>query len=199
MAKRTFRCARCGRGFSMAAHLARHQSAVHGMGSRRRRGRPPGGARRGPGRPRKSGAPAAGGEAATRIVSEMSAYREHLVAQRESIEAQLSGIENAMSAMGTGAMIVPGRPGRPSGRPAGRRGRRGRGRPKGSGGRSGSLKPMVVQVLRQRGGAMTPQEIATAVVRAGYRTKAGNLTKAVSNALPDIREVKRVGRGQYST
>jgi hypothetical protein len=120
----------------------------------------------------------------------MTVYRDQLVAQRESINAQLAGIEGALSAMGTGgsaAMIIPGRPGR-----------RRRGRPKGTGGRPGSLKPMVVQVLRQRGGPMSPQEIADAVVRAGYKTKTENLTKAVSNALPQIREIRRVGRGQYS-
>jgi hypothetical protein len=30
MAKADFKCARCGRTFSMKAHLARHNSAVHG-------------------------------------------------------------------------------------------------------------------------------------------------------------------------
>jgi len=178
----------------MAAHLARHQSAVHGMGGKKRKrgrvGRPPG--KRGPGRPRgrRAGAsPSSGGnfgEAASRILVEMSSYRDQLVAQRESINTQLAGIENAMNAMGTrsSSMVVPGRPRR--------------GRPKGSGGRENSLKPMIVRVLRQRGSIMTPQEISDAVVRAGYSSRSDNLTKAVSNALPLIREIKKIGRGQYS-
>lgn len=45
----SFRCSKCGRTFSMAAHLARHMSAGHGAGGRGRKkkrrgrvGRPPG-------------------------------------------------------------------------------------------------------------------------------------------------------------
>lgn len=142
------------------------------------------------------------GEGASRIVSEMSMYRDQLLAQRESIEAQLVSIDGAISAMGgsggsgiSGGGYGGGRSGRGPGRP---RGTGRRGRPRGSGGRAGSLQPMMVQVLRQRGGAMTPQEIADAVVRAGYKTKSASLVKAVSNALPKTREIKRVGRGQYS-
>jgi len=82
--------------------------------------------------------------------------------------------------------------------------RRGPGRPPGSGarrgrkpGREGSLKQMIVKVLRQRQKPHTPQEIADSVVRAGYKTSSDNLTKSVSNALPTISEVKKVGRGLY--
>lgn len=49
MARVEFKCARCGRGFKMKAHLARHLSASHGVKKRgaagrkvkARRGRPP--------------------------------------------------------------------------------------------------------------------------------------------------------------
>lgn len=55
MAKGTLRCEACDRSFSLPAHYARHMSATHGKGSRRkangkRRGRP---AARRVGRPRK--------------------------------------------------------------------------------------------------------------------------------------------------
>ena len=44
---------------------------------------------------------------------------------------------------------------------------------------------------------MSPKEIAVSVVKAGYKSGAKNLTKAVSNALPEMSEVKKVGRGEY--
>jgi hypothetical protein len=44
---------------------------------------------------------------------------------------------------------------------------------------------------------MSPGEIASAVIKNGYQTRTSNLTKAVSNALPDIKGVRKVGRGQY--
>jgi hypothetical protein len=71
-------------------------------------------------------------------------------------------------------------------------GRRGR-RP----GRPGSLKQMIVQVLRQRGSPHTPTQIADSVVKAGYKTSSENLVKSVSNTLPQLPEVKKVGRGLY--
>jgi hypothetical protein len=36
------------------------------------------------------------------------------------------------------------------------------------------------------------------VVRAGYKTKAKDLTKAISNVLPELKMVKKVGRGMYT-
>ncbi len=67
MAKRSLRCEACDRSFTMPAHYARHMSATHGKGGKRRkangkRGRPAGrvgrpSLRRGPGRPRKVGRP----------------------------------------------------------------------------------------------------------------------------------------------
>lgn len=48
MAKGNFRCEKCDRDFSMAAHLARHNSTIHGLKKKKkvkkkaaRRGRPP--------------------------------------------------------------------------------------------------------------------------------------------------------------
>jgi len=191
------KCSKCSRTFSMPAHLARHQSAVHGMKSKRITSA---GARRKPGRParaaRASMVSGAGmGPGADRILSEMSSYREQLVAQRESIEEQLGALEGAMSAMGSGRMMIPSRSG--AGRSVGRPSGRGPGRPKGSGNREGTLKSTMIKVLKQTGSPMSPQAIASAVIRAGYKTKTSNLTKAVSNALPTMKEIRRVGRGQY--
>jgi hypothetical protein len=166
----------------MAAHLARHTNTIHGSGGRKagragrmkpRVGRPP----------RAAAAAGAGGEGAIRVLKEMETYRDTLFMQRSSIDCQIAGIENAMNAMG--AM--------PIARPVGKR----RGRPAAKGGRAGSLKDMIVKVLRQRSKPLTPQEIAKGVVSAGYTTSSKNLTKAVSNALPMLKMVKKVDRGLY--
>ena len=67
----------------------------------------------------------------------------------------------------------------------------------GSGGREGSLKSYMVKILRQRSRPMSPRDIAARIVKAGYKSKAKDLTKAVSNALPQLRGVKKVGFGMY--
>ncbi len=190
MARSAFRCAKCNRTFSMAAHLARHNNAVHGMGRRKSAGRRSRGSQRAS-RPAGSGRRSAitlasdgVSESRGQVLSYMTAYRDELMAQRDSIDAELVGIDNAMSVMGSGSMLIPTGPRR--------------GRPSGSGGRKGgTLRSAVVRVLRQKGGPMSPAEIADAVIKSGHKTRAANLTKAVSNALPKIGEVKKVDRGQY--
>ena len=57
---------------------------------------------------------------------------------------------------------------------------------------------MIVKVVRQSKKPLSPREIAGAVVKAGYKTKAKDLTKAVSNALPEMKSVKRMGFGKYA-
>jgi hypothetical protein len=52
-------------------------------------------------------------------------------------------------------------------------------------------------VLHQKSRPYSPQQIADGVVRAGYKTSSPNLTKSVSNALPKLSEVKKIGRGLY--
>lgn len=208
MTKGEFKCPTCGRTFSMAAHLARHTSTMH-----RRPGRPKGWRKnknlpaRRLGRPPMTGRIAGGGDgdAGSRVLSEMAAYRDALIMQRSNIDRRLEGLESAMNALGPPS--VPGfrrtRTGRRRGRPPGigRKGavaqfsgggQRGR-RP----GRPGSLKQMIIQVLRQKGSAHTPTEIADSVVKAGYRTSSENLVKSVSNTLPLLPEVRKVGRGLY--
>jgi hypothetical protein len=158
----------------------------------------------------------------SRVLSEMEAYRETLLMQRSNIDRRLEGLQNALSAMGSSSnsgFSTPSsssytgkRRGRPpgSGRKARTAGAQGGGAQGGRGagfagggrrgrrpGRPGSLKQMIVQVLRQRSQPHTPQEIADGVVKAGYKTSSHNLTKSVSNTLPQLSEVKKVGRGLY--
>ena len=188
MAPGSFKCPKCERSFSMAAHLARHTNTIHGP----RRGPKPV-ARRGPGRPpkRRVGRPrgsrsyahAATGDGATQLLSQMQSYYSELTARRANLDAQIAGMESAMTVMGEA----------PMGRATGRK----RGRPPGSGKKTGSLKDTIVRVLRQRVRALSPKEIAAGVMKSGYRTSTKNLTKAVSNTLPDMTDIRKVGRGLY--
>jgi len=114
----------------------------------------------------------------------MQTYLHELALQRSLIDEQMEGIENAMRALGQVSIILPGQ--------------RKRGRPKGSGGQEGSLKFMIVKVLKAAGGPLSPKEISDGVLKAGYKTAAKNLTKAVSNALPEMPVLKKKGRGLYS-
>jgi len=119
-----------------------------------------------------------------RVLREMKAYHADLAAMRSSLNAQIDAIEVAMEAMtGIQAKSAPQR----------RAPTRGRGRP----GRAGSLKDSVVNVLRKHRTPMSPRDLSSAVVRAGYKTKAKDLTKAISNILPQLKMVKKVGRGMY--
>ena len=186
----SFKCPKCDRSFTMAAHLGRHTNTIHG--SRRK---PKSAARRKPGRPRMNriGRPkgsrsfaragAATGDGVTRLLSQMQSYYSELTDRRSSLDAQIAGMESAINIMGAA----------PRARATGRR----PGRPAGSRGRAGSLKDTIVRVLRQRAKALSPKEIAAGLVRAGYKTSTKNLTKAVSNTLPEINNVRKVGRGLY--
>ncbi|MFQ5591924.1 MAG: hypothetical protein ACE5HE_12230 [Phycisphaerae bacterium] len=121
----------------------------------------------------------------SRLVSEMQSYLGELHQQRATIDAEANAITLALQTMRastTAAARVPGRPGRPPGRSAGR---------------TGSLKNYILRVLRQRSGPMSPRDIATAVVQSGYKSKARDLTKAVSNTLPGLKSVKKVGFAKY--
>ena len=197
---RTFKCERCGRVFSMAAHLARHMNAGHGVrraGKRTaagKRGRPRGRAARPKATRTRAARYDAGG--ATRLVGEMQAYHSELAARRAAVDQEIAAIENAMAAMGGASRRAPRaqakrRVARPK---AARRAARPTG---GRGVRAGSLKAYIDDVLRKSGKPMSPKDIATAVMRAGYKTKAQNLVRAVSNALTDVKGIKRVGHGQY--
>ncbi len=175
MAKKKLQCPKCDRKFALPAHLGRHMNSIHNAG----------GARKSAGGPSiRKLASYNVSTGAGRVLGEMQAYLRELAAQRNSIDEQISGIENAMRSLGQSNVVVPGL--------------RKRGRPKGSGGQEGSLKFIIVKVLKAASGPLSPREISAAVLNAGYQTTAKNLTKAVSNALPEMPALKRKGRGQYT-
>lgn len=199
MARSTLKCPKCKRTFSMAAHLARHMNTIHGRkrGPQRRAGRKPGGARRGrPRGPRTTGAartemalfsPAGPwADGSSRVIGAMQTYHSQLLAQRASLDTQIEAFSRAIETLAGGV---------PTASPQ-RRGRKGR--PSTFGHRAGSLKDYITRVLRQASRPMSPNEIGISVKRAGYKTKSKDLTKAVSNTLPDLKAVRKVGFGQYS-
>ena len=213
MVKSRFKCGKCGRKFSMAAHLARHVNASHRPGRGRRLagrkkttvggarlGRPPGVKR--VGRPRKGVARLGGplGSGTTRLVGDMQAFHRELVMQRDSLDSQIDGIGRAIEAMGAFAPARRGRPRRAVkvarvGRPAGAKAKRVSAAV--SGARAGSLKDYIVRVLRQHTKPMSPRDLGARVVKAGFKTNAKDITKAVSNALPQLKAVRKVGFGVY--
>ncbi len=212
MAKKKFKCPKCDRSFSMAAHLARHANTIHASGRGRKRTGRPGKKRkaarlgRPPGRPAGSRRLAAK-DGALRLLDGMRAYHGKLVVQRADLDSQIEGIEAAMGAMGGSASRMAGvrRRRKATGAKRKRAGAGRRGRPKAAkagrrasrGARPGPLRERIVRVLRQRSKPMSPKGIASAVKATGYKSKAKNLTKAVSNTLPKIKAVKKVGRGMY--
>ncbi len=190
MARRKFKCSRCDRRFAMAAHLARHKNAAHGSRKAKaagRKGKAASTKRRGTKRSSvRSKLPAASparGNGSGGVLRAMTSFINELTAQRDAIDAQIAGMEGVMRMLnGAGATVSGGAR---------------LGRSPGSGGRSNSLKPAILRVLQKRSTPLSPREIAAAVIKIGYRTKSTNLTKAVSNALPEMTNVKKVGRGQY--
>lgn len=202
-----FKCQKCDRSFTMAAHLGRHVNAVHGAGRKGKSMKPSGGSsragRRGAMRGGHSGGSMHAVETPTKILADISEYRDVLIERRSMIDDQIQSLESAMGMM-SGGLAVPDGPSR--------KGRRSGGRPRGASmggaaksgkgkgtraGREGSLKQFIVKVLGGTSRPLSPSEIASGVVKGGYKTTASNLTKAVSNALPQMNQVKKAGRGLY--
>ena len=193
-------CKKCSRKFSMPAHLARHMNTIHRAGgakkkaSGKRIGRPKGSTRR---IVTAIGGTSLGG--AQRLISEMRAYHSALSEQRMSLDAQIEAVDNAMQTLGGGSPAMTSlrksKGAAKVGRPKGSGARRGR--PPGQAPRKGSLKDYIVRVLGQVSRPLSPNDIGTRVVKAGFKTKAKDLTKAVSNTLPTLKNIKRVGFGQY--
>ena len=200
MPRAKFRCKRCKRSFKMAAHLARHKSTIHAPKKRkvskakttkkvkrstvrRKVVRSVAASRAKIGSMRAFSTRASGSEG---IIDAMKAHHSDLVAQRTSLDSQIDAFARAMEAIGAPT---------PTGRTPGAGKKRGRtitvvGRP-------GSLKHYIVRVLHQSSKPMSPGDIGARVKRAGFKTKAKDLTKAVSNTLPDLKQIKRVAFGLY--
>lgn len=194
MAKSSHKCPKCSRKFSMAAHLARHVNSMHKRGgstaakrkSGKRLGRPP--AALSTMAPRRGRPPAVASGGAAGLLNGLRNYHTDLMAQRDSLEMEMDALGRAISAMGGVATSAPR---------AALRGRSAKTGPVRRGVRSGSLTDVVGKVLAASSSAIGPKEIAARVVKMGYRSRAADLTKAVSNALPKIKGLKRVGFGLY--
>jgi len=196
--KKTLGCTKCDRKFSMPAHLARHMKTIHGAARvYKAAGAPMKKGKRRVGRPKGTrivaGAlPAFGGESA-RLFGDLRAYHGRLLAQRGALDAQLDAITRAIDAFG-GARRAPAAPKRKYAK---------RGRPAGARGvakartREGSLKSYILRVLGQASAPLGPRELGLDAIKAGFRTKSKDITKAVSNALPHLAGVKKVGFGKY--
>ncbi len=200
MPRAKFRCKRCKRSFKMAAHLARHKSTIHASKKKkqpkakttkkakrssvkRRVVRTVAASEAKIGPIRRSSTRSSGFEG---IIDAMKAQQGELLTQRTSLDAQIDAFARAMEAIGVATST-----GRTS--QAGKK----RGRPVAAVGRPGSLKNYIVRVLGQSSKPMSPKDIGTRVKKAGFKTKAKDLTKAVGNTLPSVKNVKRVGYGKY--
>ncbi len=170
MAKqRRLKCTKCDRKFSMAAHLARHMSTLHASRKIKAAKRASVAARveRGVG----SGL---GG-----VLDSLEAYQDRLAAQRHEIDNRIQAIGAALAALGAGTKPVVAR--------------RGRGkRPRG-----GSLKEHIARVLRGLVRGHSVGDIATAVKKAGYKSKDKRFNHTISKTLSGMKDVARVGHGVY--
>ena len=198
MTKQSLKCSKCSRTFSMPAHLGRHMIAIHGtpIGTRAvkkrtmaskaagKRGKRVGkaSARRKIARTTLVQSPVG---VVSRLVGDMQSYLGELSTQRVALDAEVAAITGALKAMGSAAPA------------AGMGSAPRRGRPPGRGARPGSLKSFIVRVLSQRVKPMSPSDIARAVAKSGYKSKARDLTKAVSNSIPELKSVRKVGFGLY--
>lgn len=203
MLRASYKCSKCNRKFGMPAHLARHMTTIHarkGAAKSKRRaaskgkrpvGRPPGStAKTSRGTVARAGRPRmASSDSATRLLSDMQLFQNDLLDRRTSLDGEIEGVARAMEALGATGRATAGR--KPAHQST-------RGRPSGSGFRAGSLKSFIVKVLGQISKPLSPQDIGARVVKAGFKTNSKDITKAVSNTLPKLRGVKRVGFGIYT-
>jgi len=178
-----FKCPKCDRTFSMAPHLGRHMSAIHGAKRRKTKAKKKAvkrAARANLGRAARPTPRQPGIDGVGRAIHELRAFRDALAAQRAQMDAQLAAVDGAVSALGGSA----------GGAQVSASGRR-------PGVRKGSLKEFVQRVLRTHRGPKSVKDITAAVRAAGYRTKNKTLDKSVQTALMSMPGVVRVARGLY--
>ena len=113
----------------------------------------------------------------------MNARRNELARAREEIDAEIVRLDRAIS-------IITGAEEKAQTRKPNKNERR-RGRPRGTT-NEGSLTDMITRVLSTTSRDLSPAEIAVLVQRAGYKSRAKDLAKAVCNALYKMEEVERV-------
>ena len=193
MAKRkTVQFPKCDRRFSMPAHRARHVKSTHGSkvaaaasGKKGNKTRKKLDGRTKAGR-RKAGRSAAiaGGDV-RHLIALLRAHHADLIALRAELDRRIAAMAAAIELL-EGAGATP--PRLSTGK---------RGRPVGSGRKSGTLRHAIMQVLRQSSRPMMPKDIAAAVKKSGYKSKSKDLTHSVSNLLTTIKAIKKVGFGLY--
>lgn len=117
---------------------------------------------------------------ASRLLAQMASYRSSLISDRNSVQAQIESIESAMAEIGDAS-----------------KGHKRRGTAQRSRGfREGSVKVFILKALKGKG-EMAVKDVAKEVLRLGYTTTGGSFPNQVSNALAQMAEVTKTGRGRY--
>ena len=123
---------------------------------------------------------------ASGIIHAMQVHQGELLAQRSALDVQIDAFARAMQTLGKAASLEKTRQ---TGIKRGRKVEVSVG--------PGSMKDCIVRVLRQSSKPMSLKDIGLSIKKAGHKSKAKDLTKAVSNTLPGLKQVKRVGYGKY--
>jgi uncharacterized C2H2 Zn-finger protein len=186
MAKvRKFKCPKCGRRFSMAAHLGRHMNTMHAsrrgkkLVSKKATRR----ARKRVARPAvRAGAARRPAARATGALRAIRAYRQTLVARRAELDSRVNAIDRALAALGAVSRPVAARAARA---------------PRSAGSRTGSLKYFIERVLSAGKGPMAVKDTTAAVLKAGFKTRNKTLAKSVGVALSQMANVVKVSRGRF--
>ncbi len=95
MPRKKFRCSRCKRSFSMAAHLARHKNAMHGKKSGRKAAKKKTRKSNGKG---KVGRPK-GRLSAAGLRSSMRSHLSDITRRRAGLDVEIAAIETALNAL----------------------------------------------------------------------------------------------------
>lgn len=112
-------------------------------------------------------------------------------ARRDKLVADLAAIDRELAALGAAAPTGKRGPGRPKGSGKGSRG------PRGPMPKNDITLPDAIAAAMEVRAVVSPQEAAEYVLKNGYKTNAKNFGMIVSNALAKDPRFKRIGRGQY--
>jgi len=173
----TFRCAKCQRTFSMAAHLGRHMATIHGAKSTRAKATHAG----------TRGRPLAAAGGCAGLLDDVRSARDQLASRQTQLAAQVAALDELLESLG-GSAAKPAHRRSPTVQ---------RTRRSSYGARDGSLKSYIDRVLRQARKPMRVVEITSAVRKAGFKTTNKTLAKTIGNTLPQMPTVKKVERGVF--
>ena len=175
----SFKCPKCQRTFSMAAHLGRHTATMHGKKAA------PAPVKR-TAIPRR---PASPPDRTGRLLSEIRAARNELDAQQAQLAIQIAALYQLLLTLGGAACRTDHRTAPLAAR--------GGARKSAGGARDGSLRFYIEKVLQGAGKPMRVADITTAVQRAGFKTKNKTLATTVGITLATMPTAKRVERGVF--